>query len=243
VNLRATLTRTPGAMGPAPLPGQEHVNGWGVFALPFASGDILALRVFPHSDFGPYRALWHRDPVGRWSIYVDGDRLDGACPRYFGAACVYTGMADIDVEWIGPNSLRVQMSEPALTWTMTARRTPTLTLLNAVSRRLPPASWRLPTLVRIREHLARCLGMGDIQLSGVMPSGHRGYLRPEQMFFIDESRASLGGADLGRPIRLSSSPMIGEFRLPSRGVLVKGGAVWDVLDPHHNIGTSERNGS
>jgi hypothetical protein len=31
--------------------------------------------------------------------------------------------------------------------------------------------------------------------------------------------------------RLPSNPTIGEFRLPSRGLLVKGGAVWDVLDP------------
>jgi hypothetical protein len=51
------------------------------------------------------------------------------------------------------------------------------------------------------------------------------------MFFIDEARATLNGADLGRPVRLSSNPTIGEFRLPSRGVLVKGGAVWDILDP------------
>jgi hypothetical protein len=79
--------------------------------------------------------------------------------------------------------------------------------------------------------MAHRLGMGHIQLNGVMPSGHTGHLMPEQMFFIDESRATLNGADLGRPVRLPSNPTIGEFRLPSRGVLVKGGAVWDILDP------------
>jgi hypothetical protein len=79
--------------------------------------------------------------------------------------------------------------------------------------------------------MAHGLGMGDIQLNGEMPSGHLGHLMPEQMFFIDEARATLNGADLGRPVRLPSNPTIGEFRLPSRGVLVKGGAVWDVLDP------------
>jgi hypothetical protein len=93
------------------------------------------------------------------------------------------------------------------------------------------ASWRPPSLVRARERMARRLGMGDVQLNGVMPSGHTGRLRPEQMFFIDEARATLSGRDLGRPVRLPSNPTIGQFRLPSRGVLVQGGAVWDVLDP------------
>jgi hypothetical protein len=35
-----------------------------VFALPFTSGHVLVLRVFPESSFGPYRAVWHRDPSG-----------------------------------------------------------------------------------------------------------------------------------------------------------------------------------
>ena len=53
-------------MGEAPWPGHEYVRGWGVFGLPFDSGHVLALRVFPQSSFGPYRTLWHRDPEGRW---------------------------------------------------------------------------------------------------------------------------------------------------------------------------------
>lgn len=79
--------------------------------------------------------------------------------------------------------------------------------------------------------MASWLGMGDLQLDGVMPSGHTGQMMPEQMFFIDESHATLDGVDLGSPIRLSRNPRIGDFRLPSRGVLVKGGALWDVIDP------------
>jgi hypothetical protein len=231
VDLRTLLAGMPEITGGGPHTGHEYVNGWGVFALPFTSGDILALRVFPQTNFGPYRAVWHRDRVGQWSIYVDGGRLDHACPRYFGPACAHTGLADIEVTWIGQNSLQVQMPEPALEWTMTASTTPTLTVFNTISRRLPHASWRPRALVRGRERMARRLGMGDIQLSGAMPSGHTGHLRPEQMFFINESQAVLDGTDLGSPIRLPDSPVIGDFRLPSRGVLVKGGALWDVLEP------------
>ena len=55
--------------------------------LPFDSGHYLALRVFPENDFSPYKTVWHRDPEGQWSIFVDGPRFDTACPRYYGPAC------------------------------------------------------------------------------------------------------------------------------------------------------------
>jgi hypothetical protein len=231
LNLYGLLADIPEMKGHSPGKNQEYVNGWGIFSLPFESGDVLALRVFPQNDFSPYRALWHRDPSGRWAIYVDGSRLDASCPRYFGSVCEYTGFAGIDVTWAARNSLRIRMTDPSLDWTVTAHSTRALTFVNAISAKLPLASWRPQTLVRARERMARRLGMGHIQLNGVMPSGHTGHLMPEQMFFIDEARATLNGADLGRPVRLPSNPTIGLFRLPSRGVLVKGGAVWDILDP------------
>jgi hypothetical protein len=231
VDLRALLASLPPDKGHAAGEGKEYVYGWGIFALPFESGDVLALRVFPQNDFSPYVAVWHRDPRGHWAIYVDGARLDTACPRYFGQACDSTGLTKIKVAWTAPNSLRIQMSEPPLDWTLTAHSTPLLTLVNAVNSRLPAASWRPRVLARAREVMANWLGMGKIQLAGVMPSGHVGQLMPERMYFVDDAAASIGGVDLGRPVRLPANPLIGEFRLPSRGVLVKGGAVWDVLDP------------
>jgi hypothetical protein len=97
------------------------------------------------------------------------------------------------------------MTDPSLDWTVTAHSTRVLTLVNAISARLPLASWRPQTLVRARERMAHRLGMGHIQLNGVMHSGHTGYLMPEQMFFIDEARATFSGADLGRPVRLPSN--------------------------------------
>ena len=65
----------------------------------------------------------------------------------------------------------------------------------------------------------------------MMPSGHVGKLMPERMYLVQDSTACLDGVDLGRPVRLPANPVIGEFRLPARGVLVKGGAVWDVRPP------------
>jgi hypothetical protein len=229
-DLAAKLADLPAVRGRFPWPDYEYVKGWGVFVLPFDSGHVLALRVFPENDFGAYRTLWHRDPAGAWSIYVDGARLDTACPRYYGAACTYTGFAHIDLAWTKPRSLRVVMDAPALKWTLTASETPALRILNPMSAAMPVSTWRPRALVRSRELLARVLGMGDMRLSGVMPSGHTGILMPQQMFLIERSTAVFDGVNLGRPTHLRENPLIGTIPLPSRGVLAIGQAAWRILD-------------
>src|SRR5947208_14224545 len=109
--------------GRARLRGHGYVRGWGVFGLPFDSGHVLALRVFPASDSGPYRSLWHRDPAGNWSLYVHGPHLNTACPRYYGAASTSVAFATIDLTWTGPASLRVELDTPSLEWTLDASDT------------------------------------------------------------------------------------------------------------------------
>jgi hypothetical protein len=42
-------------------------------------------------------------------------------------------------------------------------------LLNAIGARLPIWTWRPRALLEIRERLAHRRGMGDLQLSGIMP--------------------------------------------------------------------------
>lgn len=229
LDLASRLTDLPERRGHAPWPGHEYVKGWGVFGLPFDSGHVLALRVFPENDFGPYKTVWHRDPEGRWSIFVDGDRLETACPRYYGPACAHTGFAKIGVEWSGPATLRITLDEPALDWTLTAHQTPALRVLNAAGRHMPLASWRSSALVRCREMVAAALGFGRLRMAGVMPSGHTGILMPEQMFLITESTAVLGGHDLGQPTRLNTNPLIGDVALPARGVVAIGQAMWQTL--------------
>ena len=157
-------------MGEAPWPDHEYVRGWGVFGLPFDSGHVFALRVFPQSSFGPYRTVWHRDAEARWSIYADATRVEHACPRYYGPACESVGAARIGLDWTGPYTLHITMDEPALDWTVTVRRSPMMGLVNQLSAAMPLASWRPPRLVRARERLAQALGMGRLQMSGVMPS-------------------------------------------------------------------------
>src|SRR5262245_27250494 len=130
VDLADELSRLSPRRGRFPWADHEYVRGWGVFGLPFDSGHVLALRVFPDNDFAPYRTVCHRTRDGAWSIFVDAPRLDIACPRYYGAACVATTLAPIDVEWVGPMSLHVAMTSPLLDWTVDAFETPLLRVLN-----------------------------------------------------------------------------------------------------------------
>lgn len=211
-DLAARLGDLPAMRARFPWPEYEYVKGWGVFVLPSDSGHVLALRVFPENDSGPYRTLWHRNPAGSWAIHVDGPRLDTACPRYYGVACDHTGFAQIDIAWTGAESLRVTMDSPPLEWTLTATETWALRVLNPMSAAMPVSTWRPRSLVRARELLARVLGMGDVRLSGVMPSGHVGTLMPQEMFFIEDSKAVLDGVDLGTPAQASLTPEQGDSR-------------------------------
>ncbi len=231
LDLRLDLGEYPGARGQAPWPGHEYVKGWGVFGQPFATGHVLALRVVRENDFGSYRTLWHRDPEGAWSIYVDGPRLDTACPRYYGAACDYTGFGRLDLEWLGPATLRVRLDSPALDWVLTAVQTPLLRILNVVNDAFPLSTWRSPAMLHSRERMARALGMGGLRLRGVMPSGHVGTLMPQRMYLVNDAAATLNGMDLGPPARLRDNPTIGDFPLPARGVLAIGQGGWEILDP------------
>jgi hypothetical protein len=215
----------------APWPGHEYVRGWGVFGMPFDSGHVLALRVFPEGSFGPNRAVWHRDPAGHWSIYYDAPRPEVACPRYFGPACDTVAPAGVSIAWVGARTLQVEVDEPRLRWRMTARRSLALGVLNPMMAAMPLASWRVPALVRVREAVARGLGLGDLSLRGPMPSGHLGLLMPQRMYFVDDAEAVLADDDLGRPVRTADNPKIGDVALPARGVIAIGQAMWPVLDP------------
>jgi hypothetical protein len=231
IDIAALVSSIPEGAGDAPWPGHEYVRGWGVFGLPFDSGHVLALRVFPQNSFAPYRTVWHRDPAGRWSIFADAPRLDIACPRYYGAACSHVGYAKIGLDWTGPHTLRVTVDRPQLDWTITAHTSPALDIINPISARLPLSTWRPRSLLRCREAVARALGMGRMTMSGTMPSGHIGVLMPQRMYLIDQAQATLEGADLGRPARVPENPVIGDVPLPARGVLAIGQAMWPIRDP------------
>ena len=228
-NLAAALSDLPEVRRPAPWLGHDYVKGWVVFALPFESGHVLALRVLPEASLDPYRSLWHRDPDGSWALYVDAPR-DCACTTYYGSACALTRHARIGVEWTGPTTVHVSMDEPSVDWTFTATTDWRFDLIDAVNSRLPLGTWRSKVLLRARELAAKALGLGDLQLSGMTPSGHLGTLMPEQIYAIENSCAMFDGVDLGHPAHFRENPRIGSLPLPSRGVLAVGQAMWQISD-------------
>ena len=231
MDLKAELERLAPSVEPSPWRGHEHVRGYGVFGLPLSSGHTLALRVFPVNDFAPYVTVWHLPPDGGWSIYYQAPRPDVACPRYYGPAARHVAPATIDLEWRGAAELAVRVDRPRLEWTVRMREPPVLRLLNAVGGRLPLRTWQHAPLLRLRERVARGLGMGDVVLAGRMPSGHDGVLMPQRMYLIDDARVRLAGADLGAPARVRPNPKIGGVPLPARGVFAVGQAHWGIRDP------------
>lgn len=228
----------------SPWPDHEHVRGYAVLELPFSSGHLLGLRVWPQSDFLPWVSVWHRSPEGEWSIFNDGPSLETTCPRYWKPVLRRAELASIDVTWTGPNELWVEMDEPHLVWTMLMRASPLLRGVNAVSASLPLWSWRLAPLLRMREWIAnRLLGMGDIRLSFTSPTGHEAVIMPEEIFFIDTADAVLDGQSLGDPVRLETNPTIGSVPTPARPIFTLGQAHMRITDPEEYHWTRERIGS
>lgn len=225
----------------SPWSGHEHVRGYAVLELPFSSDHLLGLRVWPQTDFVPWVSVWHRTPEGEWSMFNDGPSLETTCPRYWRPVLRRAELANIDVDWTGPNELRVEMDEPQLTWTMSMSASPLLRGLNAVSASLPLWSWKPAPLLRVRERLAnRLLGMGDISLSFTSPSGHEAVIMPEEIFFVDTADAVLDGRSLGEPVRLETNPAIGGVPTPARPILTFGQAHMRITDPEEYHRTRER---
>jgi hypothetical protein len=123
------------------------------------------------------------------------------------------------------------MDTPRIDWTFTASDDWRLRVVNAVNSRLPISTWRSGALVRAREQVARALGMGRLHLSCATPSGHLGTLMPQELYFIEESRAVVDGIDLGHPAHVPDNPMVGALPLPARGVLARAMGMWRIDDP------------
>ena len=239
------LARKAGAIEPGTTtsrwPNHEHVFGYGALELPFSSGHLLGLRVWPRTDFTPWVSVWHRTPGGGWSIFNDGPSTDTTCPRYWHPILERAELASIDVDWTGPNELRIEMDEPPLEWTMSMRAPSLLRALNAVNAALPLWTWRPAPLLRLREWISkRLLGMGDVSLSFRSASGHEVTIMPQEVYFVDDASATFDGDDFGEPVRLETNPTIGGVPTPARPVFVFGQAHMRITDPEEYRRTRER---
>lgn len=93
----------------------DWFSGYALFGVSFASSHVLALRHVTASSIGPaYRSVWHREPTGGWTFYATV-RPELACARYFGAAVDRNVLADIEVEWLESDEMRVSVGR-TLDW-------------------------------------------------------------------------------------------------------------------------------
>jgi hypothetical protein len=208
-----------------PAGGGERFGGYGVMGLPFASGHALAMRRFPASSIGPaYTSVWHRDPHGQWTFWQT-QPPDLACTRYFSASVDAAHQVAIEVGWPEPDTLQLTVPEADMQWTARMRSTPVTRVLNMVGSVLPDRWWRSPAVLGAMSSIAGpALRAGRLRLAGAVPNGQRFIANPLRVWTIDRATAVMSGEDFGPLGALGEQAILGDFRIPQRGVFVIGRA-------------------
>src|SRR4051812_30959179 len=219
MGMEAHRTRTDGP--------DERFAGYAVMGLPFASGHYLALRRFPSTPFEHgYHAVWHRDPEGSWTFYVDAPS-SASCPRYFDAAIAASVDADIRITWSGPSSLAVEVVG-VLAWTMELQTTAATAMMTGTARLLPDAAWTSRGVLAAMGSMAGpVLRAGRMRLAGHAPNGQWFRAAPRQIWSVATSSAVIHGTDVGDPGTPARQAHIGDIPLPQRGIFMVGEATFE----------------
>ena len=227
--------------GLPPSGNEERFAGYGVMGVPFTSGDVLAMRRFQATSFGrAYTSVWHRDPQGRWTFYLDAPP-QVACPRYFGSAISETVVTEIGLDWSGPGALTISIEgHPDLDWRVSMTETPAIRLMNAVGGVLPDALWRKAAVLRLMGKAASLvLRAGRLGLTGRVPNHQKFMANPMIIWAVRSSAARFGDQDLGRVAPLPVQTKLGDFWIPQRGLFAIGRAFFEPLDPaRHALATT-----
>lgn len=223
-------------MALAPRPGRDDVGGLALVGQPFATGDILCLRQFPISTFGPgYVSVWHRSPDGSWTIYTT-IAPELSCPRFIGSAVSKVSQTPILAEWTGPYVLKVEVPAADLHWTLRVADTPVTAAMNAMMGAMPSAMFRSdPVLSLMSLFSTATLGAGDLRLRGHMPNRQWFQAAPRRVWIVSEASASINGRDLGSPAPLKSQAMLGEVPMPQRGLLMMGAFSFEAYAPDRHL--------
>ncbi len=221
----------------------ERFVGFGIMGLPFSNGHYLAMRQFPATTFAPpYLSVWHRDPSCNWTFYATTPGQQ-SCARYFGSATPNDAVqCDIDVSWVGPWSVRIEIPG-LLHWTVDLEATRATRVMNRIGGRLSESAWTDPRTLRRMDRVAsRTLGVGDVRLTGRAPNGQCYAMAPKQLWMVADSRAVLRGHDLGPCGPLMRQARLGDFRMPQRGIGMVGSGHFETFDPDRHL-TSEHTGA
>lgn len=202
----------------------ERFTGYGVMGLPYASGHYLALRVFVATSIGPaYRAVWHREPDGRWEIFTTV-APEASCPRYFGSEAPGEQVPSIDIAWPDEWTCEVTMGD-RLSWRLELASTPATRMMTAAGGALPDDAWNSEAVLASMGPMAAAfLGIGRTRLRGATPNGPLYKAAPQQVWRVAGGRAVLDGQDLGRIGPLPEQSHLADFWLPQRGIFFVGRA-------------------
>jgi hypothetical protein len=217
-NQPQTLARNEESADVVPPGAGERFSGYGVMGLPFASGHYLAFRHMTASSVGPsYRAVWHRNPAGQWSVYADAPP-EVSCARYIGSALTATFMSQIDVNWSGPTSLTVGVPG-VLTWEFEISSSFATRTMSAIGARLPAGTCHSRWFLRPMGAIAGpFLSVGKVKLLGLTPNDQTFGAIPRRVWRIDRSTAEMRGASLGGPGPLPRQARLADLMMPQRGI-------------------------
>lgn len=242
------MTHTTGAHGPAAMSdrfsrqslsaqaGRDDVGGYAIVGQPFEAGDILCLRRFPISTFGPgYISVWHRKPDGDWTVYTT-IAPELSCPRFIGAAVSQVVQTPITVEWTSDYELQVAVDEARLDWRMAVASTPVTSMMNAMMGLMPAALFRSdPVLAAMSLMSTALLGAGDLQLRGHMPNRQWFQAGPRRVWVVSKVSATIAGRNLGGPAPLDQQAMLGDVPMPQRGLLMMGAFSFEAYSPDRHL--------
>ncbi|MGN6128419.1 MAG: hypothetical protein ACTHON_17825 [Humibacter sp.] len=200
----------------------ERFIGYGAMGVPFESGHYLALRHMVASSVGPaYRAIWHRVPEGRWTIYTTA-APEVSCPRYFGAAASAVRVPAIDLQWSSDHSVEVALPG-MLRWRLELGASLATRMMTGMAGSMPGSAWAHDAVLAPMGPIAGAvLGSGRIRLRGTTPNDQHFKAAPLHVWRVTGGRAWLGDDDLGRLAPLREQTRMADLWLPQRGIFFAG---------------------
>ena len=224
-----------------PSGNDERVYGYAVMGMPFESGEMLAMRRWVASSFGPpYDAVWHRNADGEWGIFVNAP-LEVSCPRFFGSAASESRVGAIDIAWPGPETMVVDLDGGLIHWEVSLVSTFSTRMMNAMAAPMPDFLWRSAKLLGAMGRMAGpMLRAGKMGMAGLVPNGQRFLANPMRIWMVGDSKATVEGRDMGMPGAAGPQDHLADFWVPQKGIFAVGAFHAEALDPaRHLVATSK----
>ena len=210
----------------------DWIRGYGSMGLSFSSGHLLAFSRATASSLGPpFTSVWHRDPEGDWTVFVNKAPFL-TCSRYFGSAVGRVVEVDINLTWEGTGRLIVTVPDAQLQWALHLSADLATRSLSWLAGAFP--LW-LARRRRVLETAGRLVGKlldsGELCLAGTAPSGHWFVTIPRAIWRIEAAAAVVEGRDLGPLGSLRDPARLGDFLVPNRGLFFHGEAGFQASQP------------